>query len=548
MGDDAINVEVCSIRELLHCPLQVPSYQRPYVWQASNVLQLIEDIADSAPVDPTSNASKYRIGTVIIYRNEDGNSLDIVDGQQRVITLHLILTALEACDGDMRLDMHDDEQTRRHLYENYRAIRQLLDSWEGERRSQFVDRLFDGCEVLRIEVARGHLSEAFQMFDSQNARGKELDPTDLLKAFHLRCMDAVDNSTRKQQLVRRWELHQDEIQPLFGTYLYRIACWSRREKAKPGGLDSDSIGMFKGIDLPGCGNERRCVQWQRNFVTAWYANTVHTDDEPETSYTFQIDQPVINGEAFFCYAEHYRRWLQQQIMHDEDPWRDAYADIAPFANTWRYRYMTELFHTILLYYRDRFGDDDAADVARMAFLYAAYMRLGTKSLSFAAVNNYVLADARWEWRNARIFEVIRNSDRGSDVLSQMARIPRKPIEDSDDLGLWYRYMLRSSRTRVDDGKASSSEGILHVLIDNLQQTRLFAKADADRQPSSLSGWDVFDVLYKAGFIVHRGKGSPYYCLQEKMWSGRRPEDWKDWKRRKEWAADIDGILKAGKGR
>lgn len=29
MGDDAINVEVCSIRELLRHLLRVPSYQRP---------------------------------------------------------------------------------------------------------------------------------------------------------------------------------------------------------------------------------------------------------------------------------------------------------------------------------------------------------------------------------------------------------------------------------------------------------------------------------------------------------------------------------------
>lgn len=94
MGGDAINVEVCSIRELLYHSLQVPAYQRPYVWQASNVLQLIEDVEHSAQADPASDESRYRIGTVIVYRSEDGTSLDIVDGQQRVITLHLILAVL----------------------------------------------------------------------------------------------------------------------------------------------------------------------------------------------------------------------------------------------------------------------------------------------------------------------------------------------------------------------------------------------------------------------------------------------------------------------
>jgi hypothetical protein len=32
------------------------------------------------------------------------------------------------------------------------------------------------------------VEEAFQLFDSQNTRGKELDPHDLLKAYHLREM------------------------------------------------------------------------------------------------------------------------------------------------------------------------------------------------------------------------------------------------------------------------------------------------------------------------------------------------------------------------
>lgn len=543
MGDDAINVEVCSIRELLRHPLRVPSYQRPYVWQSSNVLQLIEDIEHSAQADPASDESRYRIGTVIVYRkrNEDGMPFDIVDGQQRVVTLHLILAALGERKDDMRLDIRDDEQTRRCLCENDRAIRQLVDSWEGDRRSQFVDRMLDGCEVLK--VTSYHLSEAFQMFDSQNTRGKELDPTDLLKAFHLRCMDAEGaDENLKQQLVQRWELHQDEIQPLFGTYLYRIACWSRGEKAKPRGLDSDSISMFKGIDLPGRGNERQCAPWQRNCVTAWYANATQTDDESETSYTFQIDQPMINGEAFFCYAEHYRSLLQQQLMHDETPWKEACADIASFAHAWRCHYMTELFHAILLYYRDRFGDDDAAEAAKMAFLHAAYMRLSVRSLSFATVNNYVLSAERWGW-NARVFEAIRYACRGRDALSHMTRIARRPIEDSNDWGLWYRYVMRNSGSAINDGGASSSQDVLSLLIDDLRHRGLLKKSRRSKRQSGIEGNDVFNVLRKEGFIIHEKRGGWRYGLQAAIRGDHVPEEWA---RKEAWVARIDDILQSGK--
>ena len=36
-----------------------------------------------------------------------------------------------------------------------------------------------------VEVVLQDISEAFQFFDSQNARGKDLEPHDLLKAYHL---------------------------------------------------------------------------------------------------------------------------------------------------------------------------------------------------------------------------------------------------------------------------------------------------------------------------------------------------------------------------
>lgn len=550
MNSDAIDVSVCSVRELLQGELRIPPYQRPYTWQASNVVQLIEDIAASEERDSQEGECRYRIGTIIVYQNNEG-SFDIVDGQQRVVTFHLLLAVLDMCDGTMRLNIRNDMSTRQHLCENNRVVRQLLDSLGSEKQRKFAEWLLDGCEVLRVEVAQGHLSEAFQMFDSQNARGKELDPTDLLKAFHIRRMD-VDGTveSRKRTLVQQWEQNQDEIQYLFGTYLYRIQCWYHGAQPRRDGLDAESIVMFEGIDLPGRGNEYECANWERNFIKAWYASVKEPRNEATSPYAFQIDQPIINGEAFFRYAEHYRSLLHQQTADNEpSSVKKACVDVEPFQDVPKYRYMTELFHAILLYYRDRFGgdDDDVAGAARMAFLYAAYMRLSVKSLPFAAVNNYVLAASRWEHRNTCIFEVIRNAARGQDVLSHMAHSPRDPVEESDDWGLWYRYILRSSENRIGDGKASSSEDILRVLVDNLQATGLFAKDRVEGQYPSISGSRVFDVLYNAGFIVHQKKRGQLYGLREEI-VGDYAFGERKWRKKKEWVMCLDVLLKRVEGR
>ena len=82
MGNEA---QVISVEELLNKKnLAIPHYQRPYRWTTENVSQLLEDIFDSYK----KGKKQYRIGTVILHNN--GETLDIVDGQQRTITFSLL--------------------------------------------------------------------------------------------------------------------------------------------------------------------------------------------------------------------------------------------------------------------------------------------------------------------------------------------------------------------------------------------------------------------------------------------------------------------------
>jgi len=61
------------------------------------------------------------------------------------------------------------------------------------------------CKVSVIEMPSESLSDAFQLFDSQNNRGKALEPHDLLKAYHLRAIDNPSEST-----VESWERFVDD--------------------------------------------------------------------------------------------------------------------------------------------------------------------------------------------------------------------------------------------------------------------------------------------------------------------------------------------------
>lgn len=98
---------IISVSELLQQPaLNIPAYQRPYKWTQQHLHALLDDIKLH------SDKSAYRLGTVVFHsqidQNNNGNEqLDIVDGQQRTLTLVLLVQAILVArfDGLVRQDV-----------------------------------------------------------------------------------------------------------------------------------------------------------------------------------------------------------------------------------------------------------------------------------------------------------------------------------------------------------------------------------------------------------------------------------------------------------
>ena len=189
-----IEAQLVYIKQLSFDRFRIPVYQRPYVWSCECALQLLGDIRESLD----TGRQEYRIGSLILHELDNGE-LDIIDGQQRITTLLLILKALEhtGIDSERLVFMH--EESFAHIRENYHAIT----TWfQQNGRNGFEEYLWNRCRFTVITVAAPYISEAFQMFDSQNGRGKELKTYNLLKAYHLRAMDTDEEA--KKCCDRRW--------------------------------------------------------------------------------------------------------------------------------------------------------------------------------------------------------------------------------------------------------------------------------------------------------------------------------------------------------
>lgn len=380
-----------SVNELLNMELKIPEYQRPYKWTRKNVADLLNDIGTAIEDNrrPGYNGFRYRVGTVIIHnKNDDAGNIterNIVDGQQRLITLSLIKRALDPSFTNSLLEHeYKDKVSIGNISDNYRFILEWK-SVNGGKLEDYRGAFENILEAVLIEV--DDISEAFQLFDSQNTRGRELDPHDLLKAYHLREMNEYD--FEKFNLVKRWEeIRPYRIRELFSLYLYPILNWSRKEKSMA--FTAQDIDTYKGVSSD-------CL-----FT---YAERVK-----KAMPCFQIDQPFEAGGDFFRMVEHYINLLAD--LKNEIATNKAFSDInkiienniikrkdniEQYSST-GFRYAVNLFYCVLLFYFDRFHMYDEMAVNKL-FVWAMMIRVDMENLGFDTINNYAIGNEDKDYTN-----------------------------------------------------------------------------------------------------------------------------------------------------
>lgn len=389
-----IDAEIVSVGNMLHEEiLRIPEYQRPYRWSEKNVRQLLEDIFLS------KNAGKktYRIGNVILYDNKEKNSLDIVDGQQRLTTLLILAKACGQIIPESLKYNHSDSIT--NIKNNYSFIQLWLDENCTGNEQEFYNYVKESCEFVRITVT--DLSEAFQMFDSQNGRGKELEAYNLLKAYHIRAMDQ-DSQEEKVKCDKRWEdatqydatprikddPNIDVLKQLFEEQLYRSRMWSKKQEANE--FSKKEIDEFKGFTIDK--NHPAMFPYQNpqllQYLTAkFYKNvlsgTVATQnrfingDNERIDPFVNINQQIVNGKQFFDFVETYVEIYKRMFLD---------------VGTYQLSEFKEFYYTYCLNY----GDDKENRTQDFAFnpKYPAtrsgdtYLREAYKSLVFVLFDKF----------------------------------------------------------------------------------------------------------------------------------------------------------------
>ena len=163
---DDVKVEIVTVQSIVGYNIGIPYYQRPYKWKMKHVLQLLDDIYLSM----CERNDSYRIGSVILHNDND--ILHVVDGQQRLVTLCLILHNISPHSYDTsKLKLLSSEfpnvVSKNNINFNYLGISVWLQKLSTDDRLAFAEYVLKNCEFVKIQIFK--LNEAFQLFDSQNA-------------------------------------------------------------------------------------------------------------------------------------------------------------------------------------------------------------------------------------------------------------------------------------------------------------------------------------------------------------------------------------------
>ena len=384
-----IEKDIINIKDLLEIPnLKIPDYQRPYKWKIKNVNQLIDDILFH------KDKQGYRLGTLVLHNDKE--NLNIVDGQQRVITIFLLAHGLNSHklnDSNKinfsNLCLPNNIISQNNIKSNYGMIERLIEEFDNTNIEFFLNK----CQLVKVVI--DDVQEAFQFFDSQNARGKDLEPHDLLKAFHLRDMNNYSTEMERIKVVKEWEsLGSKELRDLFGKYLFKIRNWSKGNLAYY--FTKNDIDIFKGVNLE-IQNYPFIKQLQINNYYVDKQNEAQRVNNYHFDYPFQIDQVIINGKRFFEMIIHYNN-LKKYVENSENKGikKDIECNILDTLDKYEGhnrigdKYVLDLFNCALIYYIDKFGKIDLDKAVKKLFIWAYTLRLRQYSVKLASVDNYAI--------------------------------------------------------------------------------------------------------------------------------------------------------------
>lgn len=231
------------INDLLDKKFYIPAYQRGYRWTKRQVTDLLDDIKEfQQQVENSPNAKDkfYCLQPIVVKKH--GDEWEIVDGQQRLTTIHIILTYLKEIlplvgksryeisyetrkgSSDFLANINEDQAEDNIDFFHIVEAKKAVDEWfkdKGNYRIQLIQTLLNendsGKNVKVIWYELGELENATEVFTRLNMGKIPLVNAELVKALFLKSSHFVANGDeviKLQQLKisQEWDSIEKSLQ------------------------------------------------------------------------------------------------------------------------------------------------------------------------------------------------------------------------------------------------------------------------------------------------------------------------------------------------
>ncbi|SMC08403.1 DUF262 domain-containing protein [Nitratiruptor tergarcus] len=400
------NEQLCAyhyrIKNLEDKSLVIPEFQRPYEWDKNQVEQFLKDL-DEVFNKQKDSSFEYLIGNMVIYKNE--NEWQIVDGQQRIITLGIVLQVLGYEEFCKKIEVKTSTmKTNKNIFNNKKVIENFFSNYS--QKNEFKQFLLSNI-VANFLITKD-LDFAFFLFDSHNTRGKALDRKDLLKVHHIRLIKKEDE---KSFLAKKWESYErvkdiDKEKDKLKYLLQLLAVCRKAVRGELRGHDLIESDVYK--EFLSEANEYSLNNYNQPPIFETFEYFPKEDElrlllkridselcfgeirkEAYRYLPFEIPQSIEGGEKFFYFLIKYFNLLSElEKTHGEI--FNLFDKVSGSGN----QYINLIYKSLLFFYYDKFGEENLKEFAWRLIIIFSYLRITqTQMRKETIVNSFAKPNA-----------------------------------------------------------------------------------------------------------------------------------------------------------
>jgi hypothetical protein len=342
--------------------LEIPEYQRPYVWEEKQIDKLRLDIKEHFE---NHENLLYYLGSIILHQHD--GKLSIIDGQQRLTTLAIIQHIKDT--NEVPKLKYASPTTIDHIKKNYEYLRKM------ETELKYID--FEKLNVTL--VVTNNEDDAYTFFETQNTGGIRLSGVDIIKAHHLRDIEIED---KQKRYASTWESLKNI------NVVIELLIKARRWNA----LDWFEVPSY------------RDEKGTKDSIIEDFSEKTREKKKAATyfqiPYQFAIRQPLANGENFIDYlvqfCDLYQRLFKNQggFEFPEKYYKFNESIIQKVDGT---VFLKELYEIALLSYVNKFGTEKLLEASYWIFRYTYSLRVSNpKVVREDSIPNFLTREEKYK--------------------------------------------------------------------------------------------------------------------------------------------------------